>query len=82
MPGADPARLIDLVRTGHLEPDDAESAPDTSQENPVICSMQAGDWAALRLTPQEEPALPGRVRRRWLFQPIDFVREKMPVGDR
>lgn len=82
VPGADPARLIDLIRTGRLEADDRATAPDTSDEDEVIEKMRCGQWDTLRLGSHQDEPPTGRVRRRWLFQPIDFVRAKMPVGDR
>lgn len=82
MPGADPQRLVDLVRTGVLQADDAHAAPDTSGEDTVVAHMQAGDWQALRHPVAQGPAAPDRVRRRWFLLPLDYIREKMPVGDR
>lgn len=83
VPGANPARLIDLIRSGRVQPDDGDAAVDTSGEDEVVERMRQGDWPGLQSTgPGAGPTPSGRVRRRWLFQPIDFVREKMPIGDR
>lgn len=80
--GADPQRFIDLVRTGKLQPDDGRFAPDTRDEDGVVDAMAAGEWQALRVAPGGSSVPAGRVRRRWMFQPLDFVRERLPVGDR
>lgn len=80
-PGADPQRFIDIVRTGKLQPDDPQFAPGTAQEDAIVQAMAAGEWQSLRSAGQA--MLPtGRVRRRWMFQPLDFLRERLPVGDR
>ena len=81
-PGADPARLVELIRTGRLLPDDGEAAPDNAAEDEVVARMRAGDWEGLRAQDGADAAPAEKVRRRWLFQPIDFVRKQMPVGDR
>jgi hypothetical protein len=82
VPGADPARLVDLLRTGVLQPDDASFAPGTAGEDVVLASMAAGEWASLRVAPTAETGDVAPPRRRWFLQPIDMVRERMPVGDR
>jgi len=82
VPGADPQRLIDLLRTGVLQPDDALASPTTVGEDRVVSLLQAGEWEALRQPPDEGARASDRLRRRWFLQPVDFIREKMPVGDR
>jgi len=81
-PGADPQRFVDLIRTGQLQPDDDRFAADPREEDAVVAAMAAGEWQALRGTPGPSHEATGRVRRRWMFQPLDYIREKMPVGDR
>lgn len=83
VPGADPQRLIELVRSGVLVADDASAASDTAGEDVVLQRMIAGDWASLALPAEAAPASASAgPRRRWFLQPVDFIREKMPVGDR
>ncbi|HET8744125.1 MAG TPA: hypothetical protein VFM98_00860 [Ramlibacter sp.] len=82
VPGADPQRLVDLLRTGQLQADDAFASPDATGEDRVAALLQAGEWEALRQPPADASAASDRVRRRWFLQPVDFIREKMPVGDR
>ena len=84
--GADPQRLSELVQSGQLQPDDAHCADDTAGEDRVIALVQSGDWAALAkpASTSAPSAMPTRhlVRRRWMFRPIDAIRNAMPVGDR
>ncbi|MEJ8837046.1 hypothetical protein [Ramlibacter sp. AN1133] len=82
VPGADPHRLVDLLRTGRLEADDACASPDAAGEDRVVALLQSGEWESLRQPAAEGPAASDRLRRRWFLQPVDFIREKMPVGDR
>jgi hypothetical protein len=84
-PGADPQRFIDMLRTGRARADDEAFAANETEEDGVIAKMEAAAWTELALSPadhtQDEQQLQ-RVQRRWLLRPVDFVRDKMPVGDR
>jgi hypothetical protein len=82
VPGADPGRFIELLRTGRIRADDESFGEHASGEDEAVGAMARGDWASLRAAPDTGVAAGERVRRRWMFQPIDFVRAKMPVGDR
>jgi hypothetical protein len=81
-PGADPQRFIDLLRTGRLRADDESFAASEADEDAVIAKMEAGAWNELvePAPPQADSAQ--RVQRRWLLRPVDYIRDKMPVGDR
>lgn len=81
-PGADPQRLVDIIRTGRLQPDDATHAADESGEDPVLARMEAGDWASLATPAAADGSSEPRLHRRWLMRPIDYIRASMPVGDR
>lgn len=81
-PGADPQRFIELVRTGKLRADDATFSDSEDAEDEVLARMERGEWGAL-VAPsatEDEPSV--RVSRRWLLRSVDYIREKMPVGDR
>lgn len=81
-PGADPQRLVDLLRTGCLQPDDATHGVDTTGEDEVLESMACGDWTSLATRGEANATTHRRVPRRWLLRPIDYIRCRMPVGDR
>jgi hypothetical protein len=79
--GADPQRLVALLRGGELQADDAERAAHARAEDAVLALIAARSWEALiEATPQHDgPTRP--VSRRWMFRPIDRIRESMPRGD-
>ena len=81
-PGADPQRFIDILRTGRLRADDEAFAPSDAEEDAVIAKMEAGAWKDLVAAPLPDAAPTQRVQRRWLLRPVDYIRDKMPVGDR
>jgi hypothetical protein len=80
--GADPQRFIDILRTGKLHADDESFAATAQEEDAVIGAMEAGAWAELVAVPAADAQPAQRVQRRWLLRPVDFIRDKMPVGDR
>lgn len=81
-PDSDPARFIELLRSGVLQSDDAEFAADEAAEDAVLQQVTEGRWELLA----QPPTAPARervaIRRRLLFRPVDIVRELMPLGDR
>jgi hypothetical protein len=80
-PDAEPQRFIDIVRTGQLRADDDAFSPDEAEEDTVLALMEQHAWGELVAhAPPAEPSV--RVHRRWLLRPVDYIREKMPVGDR
>lgn len=81
--GADPARLMALLRTGQLEPDDGAHANDHTEEDEVLALVRAREWEALfGSAPLHKHAVARcNVRRRWIFRPLDRLRETMPRGD-
>ena len=81
-PGADPQRLLDILRTGRLQADDGAFAASQAEEDEILARMEAGDWSALAPAPAPDATLQPKVHRRWLLRPVDFIRDRMPVGDR
>lgn len=79
---ADPARWIDLLRTGELRADDEASASDATEEDEVLARVRAGDWEAILAALAPPPQAHGRLLRRPVFQWIDTARPWMKVGDR
>jgi hypothetical protein len=79
---ANPARWIDLLRTGELRADDESSAPDAAEEDEVLSRVRAGAWEEILAAVAPPPEAHDRLRRRPVFQWIDTVRPWMKVGDR
>ena len=79
---ADPARWIDLLRTGELRADDEASASDATEEDEVLARVRAGDWEAILAALAPPLQAHGRLLRRPVFQWIDTARPWMKVGDR
>lgn len=80
--GANPQRLIDMLKSGTLEADDPSYAADDSAETPIADALLARDWPSLMSFEPERPERPpldlGRRRAlRWL----DRARARMPKGD-
>lgn len=80
-PGADPQRFIDILRTGRLRADDESFASSEAEEDAIVAKMEDGAWKDL-VAPPSDMAATQRVQRRWLLRPVDYIRDKMPVGDR
>lgn len=80
--GADPARLTELLRSAVLTADDGGWSDDASGEDAVLERIAARDWNSL-LDGATAPSVTALspVKRRWLFRPIDRIREAMPRGD-
>jgi hypothetical protein len=79
---ADPQRFIDLLRTGELRADDLTYSESSSSENEVLKMIEEGNWQQIldKLSIKKMPT--GKVKRRWLFEPINLVRNLMPIGDK
>jgi hypothetical protein len=80
--GADPQRLIALLRGGSLQADDSNAAGDARGEDAVLELIAERRWTELmesaRPLPQGKP-LP--IARRLAYRPIDMLRERLPRGD-
>jgi hypothetical protein len=80
--GADPARLVALLRGGALQPDDATHASAEHEESEVLDMIAERRWQELLADPRPAPPAPRRpVHRRWMLKPIDRIREALPRGD-
>ncbi|MET3053305.1 capsule biosynthesis protein [Pseudomonas alkylphenolica] len=81
--GADPERLIAMLRTGELTADDADYAVDELEETPVVDALKSKLWGKLADYVVTRPAFPPLVvERRLGLRWIDKVRAKLPRGDR
>jgi hypothetical protein len=80
--GADPDQLLRLMRSGRLEADDATVGALQVDEDQVLALVRERAWQSLQdAAPQPLEAICRPVNRRWLFRPVDQLRELLPRGD-
>ena len=80
--GADSRRLIDLIRTGKLMPDDSSRDINEHAEDEVLEKIRLREWGQLSnasVNVAEAETFP--VRRRWMYRSIDRLRAALPRGD-
>lgn len=81
--GADPERVVKLLRGGALQPDDHAAGDDPREEEKVLASVARRDWQQLLSAVPAQKLRPRRsVGRRILYRPIDRLRDVFPRGDR
>jgi hypothetical protein len=80
-PGADPKRLVELLTSGVLTPDDGEWSVDDQGELDVLESMRYKQWEALFQT-REVSLDYASIQRRFPYGSLDAIRGLMRVGDR
>jgi hypothetical protein len=80
-PGADPNRVVELLTSGVLTPDDGEWSRDNVGEVDVLKSMRDKQWEALFQT-REFSLDYASIRRRFPHGSLDAIRGLMRVGDR
>ncbi|WP_434650379.1 capsule biosynthesis protein [Pseudomonas sp. D1-2] len=81
--GADPERIISMLKTGKLTADDATFADDGYGEDVVVDALKKKEWAQLAEYEAQPIMLePLLIRRRFGLRWVDNVRAKMPRGDR
>jgi hypothetical protein len=80
-PGADPNRLVELLTSGVLTPDDGEWSVDDQGELDVLESMRYKQWEALLKT-REVSLEYASIKRRFPYGSLDAIRGLMRVGDR
>jgi len=80
--GANPQRLLDLIRSGRLSPDDADSDADESAEEEVVDIVNSRDWEQLANKMDTAPSSSRQsIQRRWMYRAVDRVRAALPHGD-
>lgn len=80
--GADPMRLVGLLRGGGLQPDDPSKADSPSEEDEVLDLVASHRWADLmEASPGHDRGPRLDVGRRFPFQYVDWIREQLPRGD-
>lgn len=80
-PGGSAARLVALVQSGRLVPDDEQVAANDAEEAPVIAEFHAGRGAEFARDSAPEPEAASVIKRRLIFRLVDPVRRLMPKGD-
>ncbi|AOE64666.1 capsule biosynthesis protein [Pseudomonas corrugata] len=81
--GADPERLISMLRTGKMVADDSSFSTDNRDEDEVVAALKNKEWKKLASHTVERIKLkPLPIQRRFGLRWVDNVRAKMPRGDR
>jgi len=80
-PGADPNRLVKLLTSGVLSPDDGDWSRDDQGELDVLETMRNKQWEAL-FQAREDTLDYASIRRRFPYGSLDAIRALMRVGDR
>jgi len=81
--GANSNRLIDMIMTGKIEPDDSEYSNSSEGEKHIIELLMKKDWMVLnqyKLTSENRKIM--NLNRRFGLNWIDKIREMRPRGDR
>jgi hypothetical protein len=82
LPGANPQRLIDLIRHGRLAADDETSAAQESEEESVLELINSRAWEELAQNAERPEYGSSRLaQRRWMYRAVDRVRAALPRGD-
>ncbi|MEL4165456.1 capsule biosynthesis protein [Pseudomonas sp. ZS001] len=81
--GADPERLISMLKTGKMTADDTSFSDDQRDEDDVVMALKNKEWDKLASHTVERVKLkPLAIQRRFGLRWVDNVRAKMPRGDR
>lgn len=81
--GADPDRIISMLKTGKMVADDSSFACDSQGEDAVVDALKNKEWKQLASYEIKRAKLrPLPIQRRFGLRWIDDIRAKMPRGDR
>ncbi|WP_407315698.1 capsule biosynthesis protein [Pseudomonas sp. nanlin1] len=81
--GADPERLLSMLRSGQMTADDDTFASDSAGEDPIVEALLHKRWGQLADYERSEPKrTPIEIKRRLGMRWVDGLRAKMPRGDR
>lgn len=81
--GADPERLISMLKTGSMTADDPSYSADNVEEDKIVEALKRKEWGRLADYEVPRPVLtPLKIERRVGLRWVDGVRAKMPRGDR
>jgi hypothetical protein len=81
--GGSAKRIVDLLQSGQLQPDDTTVAVDEGDEDEICEMIMARDWKGIAsLVADDDPAaLRRRIQRLPALRWMDRVRDLMPRGD-
>jgi hypothetical protein len=80
--GANPERILSMIKTGNVQPDDPTHAVDTTDEDHIIQAMKDRDWDDLaRYEFSRLELTPLNIERRKGLRWIDDFRAKLKKGD-
>ena len=79
--GADGNKLIDMLQSGELMPDDTSWAENEEGEHDILNLMRQKNWKSLVLN-QESPLGFNAILRRFPYRGLDSIRRLMRHGDR
>lgn len=80
---SDPAKFIDLLKSGVVRADDEIYANDCLDENVILEKIYNKSWTdfiSTSMVGNNEAFYP--IKRRWMYRAIDRLRQLFPVGDR
>lgn len=81
--GADAQRIIEMIETGKIPPDDATYANTEREENDVLEALVQRDWGSLAdYQVPEMGGVPLEISRRRGFKWVDGIRARFARGDR
>jgi hypothetical protein len=82
--GANPNRIVEMLKTGKLQPDDKSFSESEDSEVTILEMLKNSDWKGLAAEgySNNKTLLPLPIRPRFLFRWIDLLRNKFSRGDR
>lgn len=81
--GADPQRLVDMLKTGKVSADDRTYASDLMAEDQVVDKIKSKKWGLLADYVVLKPELQSlKLGRRFGLGWVDSIRARLPRGDR
>ena len=81
--GADPERILSMLRTGTVLADDPSFAETSMEEDTVVDALRQKKWQELaNFKPSRKNLPPLKVERRVGLRWLDWARSKFPRGDR
>lgn len=80
--GADSERIVNIFKTGQLEPDDTEISDAGIGEADICALISQKKWEEIASIPREkQPDVPLHIKRRPMLRWLDSARRILPRGD-